>query len=103
VAGIVWSRRTNRQYDDMVRTYQEVFSELCIIRAEGAGNRILIALPRAQRVSRKDLSKRAAAISKQRGFRFDLGELVSWGFQAAREKDPQARILTDQGKPNPEQ
>jgi len=101
VAGNVWSRSTNRQYDAMVRTYQEVFSELCIIRVEGAGNRILIALPRAERVTRTDLSKRAAAISKQHGFRFDLGELVSWGFQAAGEKDPQSRILTDQGKPNP--
>ncbi|MCX6633481.1 MAG: fused MFS/spermidine synthase [Acidobacteria bacterium] len=103
VAGNVWSRSTNRQYDAMVRTYQEVFSELCIIRVEGAGNRILIALPRAERVAREDLSRRAAAISKQHGFRFDLGELVSRGFQAAREKDAQSRILTDQEKPDPQE
>jgi len=103
VAGNVWSRSTNRQYDDMVRTYQEAFSELYVIRIEGAGNRIFIALPRAERVTRQDLSKRAAAISKQHGFRFDLGELVSWGFQAAREKDSQSQILTDQGKPNPQE
>jgi spermidine synthase len=101
VAGNVWSRSTNRQYDDMVRTYQEVFSELLVIRVEGAGNRILIALPRADRVTRQDLSKRAAAVSKQQGFRFDLGESVSRGFQAAREKDSLSRILTDQGKPDP--
>jgi spermidine synthase len=101
VAGNVWSSSTNRHYDDMVRTYQEAFSELYIIRVEGAGNRILIALPRAERVTRQGLSKRAAAVSKQHGFRFDLGELVSLGFQAAREKDPQSRILTDPGKPKP--
>jgi spermidine synthase len=101
VAGNVWSSSTNRQYDDMVRTYQEAFSELYIIRVEGAGNRILIALPRAERVTREDLSKRAAAISKQHGFRFDLGELVSLGFQAVREKDPQSRILKDPWKPKP--
>jgi len=101
VASNVWSRLRNRQYDAMVRTYQEAFSELYVIRIEGAGNVILIALPRAERITRTDLSKRAAAISKQHGFRFDLGELVSRGFQAAREKDSQSRILTDQGKPNP--
>lgn len=101
VAGNVWSRGTNRQYDDMVRTYQEAFSELYIIRVEGAGNRILLGLPRAERVTRNDLSKRAAAVSKRHGFRFDLGEIVGGGFQAAREKDPQSRILTDPGKPKP--
>jgi len=103
VAGNVWSSSTNRQYDDMVRTYQEAFSELYIIRVEGAGNRILLGLPRAGRVTRGDLSKRAAAISNQNGFRFDLGELVGAGFQAASKKDLQAHILTDPGKPKPRQ
>jgi len=91
----VWSRGLNPLYDSMVRTYQEVFDELYILDVRGSGNKILIALPRKLRIGREELARRAGAISKEKQFRFDMGELVTYGYQYAGEKDPKARVLTD--------
>ena len=60
VVGNVWSRLSNPLYDSMVRTYQEVFDDLYILDVQGAGNKILLALPRRQPLSRDDLAARAA-------------------------------------------
>jgi len=91
----VWSRDLNPLYDSMVRTYQEVFDEVYILDVRGAGNKILIALPRRLRVAREDLARRAGAISTQKQFRFDMADLVTYGYQHADEKDPRAQVLTD--------
>jgi len=97
--GNVWSRSSNSLYDAMVRTYQDVFDELYIIDAQGAGNKILIALPRRQRIQQEELVRRARRISQEEHFRFDMGELVVHGFEYASEKDPSARVLLDRNEP----
>jgi spermidine synthase len=91
----VWGPGANRLYPSMVRTYQEVFDELYVLEVQGSANRILIALPRKLRVSREELAQRAGAISKQKQFRFDMAELVTYGYQYADEKDPRAQVLID--------
>lgn len=91
----VWSRDLNPLYDSMVRTYQEVFDELYILDVRGAGNKILIALPQRLRVAREEFARRAGAISKQKQFRFDMAEIVTYGYQYADEKDPRAHVLVD--------
>jgi spermidine synthase len=91
----VWSSGLNPLYDSMVRTYQEVFDELYILDVKGAGNKILIALPRRVRVAREEFARRAGAISKEKQFRFDMAELVTYGYQYADEKDPRAHVLVD--------
>ena len=91
----VWSRGLNPLYDSMVRTYQEVFDELYILDVRDSGNKILIALPRKLRIGREELARRAGAISKEKQFRFDMGELVTYGYQYADEKYPRAHVLTD--------
>ena len=97
--GNIWSRASNPLYDAMVRTYQEVFDELYILDVPYAGNKILIALPRKMPIGREELASRAEAVAKKKGFRFDLGELVRYGYQWADQKDPRVRVLTD--KPGP--
>ncbi|MEI9477932.1 MAG: fused MFS/spermidine synthase [Deltaproteobacteria bacterium] len=91
----VWGPGLNPLYDSMVRTYQEVFDELYILEVRGSGNRILIALPRRLRVAREELARRAGAISKQKQFRFDMADVVTYGYQYADEKDPRAQVLID--------
>ena len=91
----VLSREWNPLYDSMVRTYQEVFDQLYILDARGEENKIFIALPRGLRVTREEFARQAGAISKQKQFRFDLAELVTYGYHYAAEKDPHARVLTD--------
>ena len=91
----VWSRESNPLYDSMVRTYQEVFDELYILHVRGSENKILIALPLRLRIAREELAQRAGAISKQKQFRFDMADLVTYGYQYAEAKDPRAQVLTD--------
>jgi spermidine synthase len=91
----VWGPGSNRLYHSMVRTYQEVFDELHILDVQGSVNKILIALPRKMRVAREELAKRAGMISKQKGFRFDMADLVTYGYQYADEKDPRVQVLID--------
>ncbi len=96
--GNVWSRSSNPLYDSMVRTYQDVFGELYILDVLGAGNKILLALPRRQPIPRDALAKRARKISKEQGFRFDMGDIVTYGFRRAENEDARGRVLTDGDK-----
>ena len=95
VIGNVWGRFLNPLYDSMVRTYQEVFDELYIMNVEGAGNMILLALPRRQLLSREELAQQARQVSTAKRLRFDLGDLVNHGYQHAREKTERGSVLRD--------
>ena len=79
----------------MVRTYQDVFDELYILDVQGAGNKILVALPSKRRITRADLARKAGAISKKERFPFDMGEIVTYGYQYADKQDPRGRVLRD--------
>ena len=91
----VWGGGLNPLYDSMVRTYQEVFDELYVLDVQNSGNKILIALPRKLRITREELARRAGAISKQKQFRFDMAELVTYGYNYIDKKDPKAQVLRD--------
>ena len=95
VVGNLWGRGFNPLYDSMVRTYQEVFDELLILDVRGAGNKILLALPRKQPLSRDELVQRARKVSAAKRFRFDLGDPVKYGFLDARAKSQHGRVLRD--------
>jgi len=95
VVGNIWRSSSNRLHDSMVRTYQEVFDELFILDVPGDVNNILLALSRNQRLSQSELALLARKISTAKRLRFDLGELVEYGFLHAREKNKNGRVLRD--------
>jgi len=95
VVANVWSRGSNMLYDSMVRTYQEVFEELYVFQVKDAGNEILVALPRRYDISREALAERARAISTRKQFRFDLGEVASYGYSHLMEKNLRGDVLRD--------
>src|SRR5882672_9691866 len=95
VVSNVWRPASNPLYDSMVRTYQEAFDELLILDVPGDVNNIFLALPRVQPLGQSELALLARKISTAKRFRFDLGELVEYGFLHAREKNPQAHVLRD--------
>ena len=99
VVGNLWGRSSNPLFDAMVRTYQDVFDELFILDVRGAENKILLALPRAQPLTRTELVERARRVSTTKRFRFDLGELAEYGFLRANVKDETARVLQDASRP----
>ena len=95
VVGDIWGRGSNPLYDSMVRTYQDVFDELYVLDVKGAGNKILLALPREERIQRDDLARRAGRISREKHFRFDMGDIVTYGYRHEREKNSRGRVLRD--------
>ncbi len=103
VVANVWSRSSNALYDSMVRTYQDSFAALSVLDLQGAGNKILIAMPNDGLIERTELAKRATAISKDKHFRFDLGALVTAGYHGTEPLATRGRVLRDKtNAANPE-
>ncbi len=98
VVANIWSASSNPLHDAMVRTYQEVFGELYIVDVQNAGNEILLGLPEKRALVPRNLAERAAEISQSKGFRFKLGDVVTYGFRPEAEKDPAARVLLDKNR-----
>ena len=95
VVGNVWGRGLNPIYDDMLRTYQEVFDETVVVSPGDYGNNLVIALPRAIGLTQATLAARAHALAAERGFRFDPGAAVKAGFVSLGERNPARRVLRD--------
>lgn len=100
VVGNIWSRSSNSLYDSMVRTYQEVFDELYILDVRARGNKILIALPRKERLSRNDMARRVKTVSRKQNFPYDMGDHVTYGYNYAVEKNSDGEVLLDKNKPD---
>ena len=95
VVGNVWGPYSNRLYNSMVRTYRETFDDFAVLDVKGAGNKILLALPRRQGLDRKQLLERVRQLSVAQTFRFDLVELVEFGYEREPEHPDTGTILRD--------
>jgi len=96
VVGNLWFRQFNPLYDSMVHTYRAVFDEVAVLQVVGTGNRILFALPRKGKgLERGEFARLAREVSTERRFRFDLGDLVDKGFNAADASGAGGRLLLD--------
>ncbi len=93
--GNVWSRPSNRLYDSMVRTYQDVLDQLYILDAAATGNKIFFAIPRPERIRRNDLMRRASAVSQAKQFPLDLGALLRYGFRRVGKNNLRGHVLLD--------
>ncbi len=96
VVANVWSRYSNPLYDSMVRTYQDTFEELYVFDVRGAGNKILIAVPRKVSVDRAVLTRRARKISQENEFPMDLGNEVTYGFRPPGTDGARGEVLRDE-------
>lgn len=95
VVGNIWGRSANPLYDSMVRTYQAVFEELVVLNVREASNKILLALPRKQPLTRDDVLQLARKLSAAKRFPFDLAVPVQFGFRNAPAKTQHERVLRD--------
>ncbi|NOX55413.1 MAG: methyltransferase domain-containing protein [Planctomycetes bacterium] len=93
--GNIWSRDANPLHDEMIRTYQAAFDELVVIQSIGAGNEILVALPRKERLEKARFVRLAARLARRRGFPYDVARTVAQGFHRPGPQYAQARVLTD--------
>lgn len=95
VIGNVWDRGANPLYDAMVRTYQDVFDQLFILDVRGAGNKILLALPRNRLQGREELLRLARELAAAKRFPFDLGDIVQYGYTDAPKVTRHRNVLLD--------
>ena len=95
VVANIWSSNSNPLYDSMVGTYQDVFKQLHIVDVPGAGNKILLALPEKRRLGRDEIVQIAGRISKEKHFRFDMGDLAENGLRYDEKRNKRGHVLTD--------
>jgi spermidine synthase len=95
VVGNVWGRGANRLYDDMVRTYQDVFDELYMLDVLGTTNKILLALPRREPIHRMGLVERARRTGTAKRFKFDLARIDEEQFHDLGRQGRSGRVLRD--------
>jgi len=69
----------NPLYKSMLRTYQEIFHEVYTLRVPGAGNKVVIALPKLTGLSSNRITQRAQQISTQKSLPFDLSKVLQPG------------------------
>jgi spermidine synthase len=102
VTANLWDRTINGSYDNMVRTYQEVFDDVCTIDVKhDSHNIILMASPRKDDFKKDDLVQRAKKIVKDKKYPMNLDEFIAEGFRRESTKDPKATILMDKDKNKP--
>lgn len=97
VVGNLWSTATSPPFESMVHTYRETFGELHVVRVIGTNNRILLALPRSQPLTRSGLAELARTHAEGKNFRFNAGLLLERGLMPADHAAAGGRLLTDAG------
>ena len=81
----VWGRSLNRIYDHMLLTYRAAFDDIYIFDVPGPGTKIFVALQSKQAMSREDMIKRVADVSRQRRTRQDASDSIA-GFRNSDEE-----------------
>jgi spermidine synthase len=99
----IFTADLNRLYDSMLRTYLDVFEELYVAAVPHTGNTILVALPQRQRVARGEFVQRAKRLSKEKGFRYELGAFAAKVHRCGKKELEQGCVLLDKDKPKGEQ
>lgn len=77
----LWGPHTNRQFWPMLRTYQEVFVDVWMVRPPRSGNRIVVALSERARWTKASAVRAGTAFGTGAGVRFDPGALLAAGLE----------------------
>ena len=100
VVSNVWKKRFNRQYDAMLRTYQEVFADVDLIATSRDVNTMILAYPQAPKLTPEQFVAGARELSLRQKFRFDLGLLVDSGLDRRPAKRSDVTVLRDAASGN---
>ena len=96
VVGNVWSSRSNRLYDSMIRTYQDVFEQVAVNDVRGVGNKIVIAATGGKPLTKDAVATRSASLAVRGKFPYDFKEIVEEGYHLLDELDEKGEVLRDQ-------
>ena len=100
VVSNVWKRLYNRQYDAMLRTYQEVFADVDVIATSRDVNMMIVAFPLAPKLTREQFVAGARELSLRQNFRFNLGLLVDRGLDTRPVERTDVAVLRDAASSN---
>lgn len=91
----IWNRVVNPRYDDMIRTYQEVFDDLYTLQLDSSANVILLALPAPRTLTAPELRRLCEEISARKAFGFRIGDDGRYGFEHVLVRNAAAAVLRD--------
>lgn len=95
VVSNVWRRGYNRLYDNMLRTYADVFATVHVLESAREVNHLVFALPRVRSVTADQFATSAQRVAQQGRYRFDLGQLVRQSHVAEPLAGNTAAVLLD--------
>ncbi|TNF29108.1 MAG: hypothetical protein EP329_16565 [Deltaproteobacteria bacterium] len=96
VAANLWATSANRSYPSMLRTYEDVFPEVYVVRALSGASRIVMA-PLEPRGWRPETAEDAArALGQAWKLDFDLPAIVRAGFERPGEHPTGGPVLRDE-------
>ena len=82
VVANVWGRTFNPIYAEMLLTYRAAFTDVYVLDVPSPGTKLFVGLPNRRTMTRGELIEKVRAISRERGFDYDLGAVVA-GFRNA--------------------
>ncbi len=95
VVSNIWSPDVNQYFEAEIKTLQVVFPELYIFPGYSSGNYIFISTNEAGQIPRHRLVDRAAEITREKKFHFDLADLIRGTYEYATKRPTRAQVLTD--------
>lgn len=99
VVGNIWSEGLNSYFPAMVKTYQQVFPQVYILRAASSANHIFLATLDPGQVPAEKAVARARQVMAGRSWSFDLAELVGREYECHTGRAVKAQVLTDDHAP----
>jgi len=95
VVANVWGRTFNPIYAEMLLTYRAAFAEVYILDVPAPGTKLFVALSKPRVMTREELVEKAGAISRERGFDYDLGAAIAGFRNAELESVRSGEVLRD--------
>lgn len=95
VVANLWSSSVNELYPSMLKTYAEVFPERHILRVGEKANRILLALPRRDGLTKQDLVRKAGELRGPLLTKLRLAATIESGYEQRPRIRGNARVLLD--------
>lgn len=91
----VWGRATNPLYGSMLQTYRAAFADVYILDVPVPGTKLFVALSHPREMTRDELIENARAISRIRGFGYELSDSIAGFRNAACETVRGGSVLRD--------
>lgn len=95
VVANLWGPALNPLYDSMLRTFQDVFSDLYLLEVPEVENRLMFALPRRIDLRLATFREHAHNTSLVLGLPFDLALMIGTGFYRIDKPITKGRVLRD--------